>query len=292
MNRPKTNINWIWWGLGAFFFAVIIFRIGAASAVSNFEGSGKKVGIVKINGPILSSDAIVSQLEKLKNRNDISAIVIRIDSPGGLVAPTQEIYEKVKSIRGIKPIVSSMGSVAASGGYYIACGTDRIIASAGTLTGSIGVLLEWANLEELGKNAGVKMYRIKSGKYKNVPSLFEEIQENERDLLTEVVDDTHEQFVQAVLEGRPGLEESRVRELADGRVFSGKQAFEAGLVDELGGYASVVRRLSEKLGLSPNEEVFQIDLEDSGISGLLGLASLERWMKQPFSGFRLNYLMH
>ena len=109
---------------------------------------------------------------------------------------------------------------------------------------------------------------------------------------TGVVDDTHEQFVQAVLEGRPGLEESRVRELADGRVFSGKQAFEAGLVDELGGYASVVRRLSEKLGLSPNEEVFQLDLEDSSISGLLGLASLESWMKQPFSGFRLNYLMH
>ena len=136
------------------------------------------------------------------------------------------------------------------------------------------------------------MYRIKSGKYKNVPSLFEEIQENERDMLTGVVDDTYEQFVKAVLEGRPGLEESRVRELSDGRVFSGKQAFEEGLVDELGGYASVVRRLSEKLGLSPNEEVFLIDLEDSGISGLLGLASLERWMEQPFSGFRLNYLMH
>ena len=136
------------------------------------------------------------------------------------------------------------------------------------------------------------MYRIKSGKYKNVPSLFEEIQENARDLLTRGVDNTHEQFVQAVLEGRPGLEENRVRELADGRVFSGKQAFEAGLVDELGGYASVVSRLSEKLGLSPNEEVFQLDLEDSGISGLLGLASLERWIKQPISGFRLNYLMH
>ena len=266
---------------------------------------------------ILDPLPVVEQIQTMEQLDHVLGVILRIESPGGSVAASQEIHEALNQLRRNKPVYASLGSVAASGGYYIACGTDRIIASAGTLTGSIGVLLEWANLEELGKNAGVKMYRIKSGKYKNVPSLFEEIQENERDLLTEVVDDTHEQFVQAVLEGRPGLEESRVRgladgrglvqavlegrpgleesrvrELADGRVFSGKQAFEAGLVDELGGYASVVRRLSEQLGLSPNEEVFQLDLEDSGISGLLGLASLEQWMKQPFSGFRLNYLMH
>ena len=241
---------------------------------------------------ILDPLPVVEQIQTMEQLDHVLGVIIRIESPGGSVAASQEIHEALNQLRRNKPVYASLGSVAASGGYYIACGTDRIIASAGTLTGSIGVLLEWANLEELGKNAGVKMYRIKSGKYKNVPSLFEEIQENERDLLTGVVDDTHEQFIQAVLEGRPGLEESRVRELADGRVFSGKQAFEAGLVDELGGYASVVRRLSEQLGLSPNEEVFQLDLEDSGISGLLGLASLERWMKQPFSGFRLNYLMH
>ena len=252
----------------------------------------RQIGLIEVNGMILDPLPVVEQIQTMEQLDHVLGVILRIESPGGSVAASQEIHEALNQLRRNKPVYASLGSVAASGGYYIACGTDRIIASAGTLTGSIGVLLEWANLEELGKNAGVKMYRIKSGKYKNVPSLFEEIQENERDLLTGVVDDTHEQFVQAVLEGRPGLEESRVRELADGRVFSGKQAFEAGLVDELGGYASVVSRLSEKLGLSPNEEVFQLDLEDSGISGLLGLASLERWMKQPFSGFRLNYLMH
>ena len=258
----------------------------------SFGMGHRQIGLIEVNGMILDPLPVVEQIQTMEQLDHVLGVILRIESPGGSVAASQEIHEALNQLRRNKPVYASLGSVAASGGYYIACGTDRIIASAGTLTGSIGVLLEWANLEELGKNAGVKMYRIKSGKYKNVPSLFEEIQENERDLLTEVVDDTHEQFVQAVLEGRPGLEESRVRELADGRVFSGKQAFEAGLVDELGGYASVVRRLSEQLGLSPNEEVFQIDLEDSGISGLLGLASLERLMKQPFSGFRLNYLMH
>ena len=258
----------------------------------SFGMGQRQIGLIEVNGMILDPLPVVEQIQTMEQLDHVLGVILRIESPGGSVAASQEIHEALNQLRRNKPVYASLGSVAASGGYYIACGTDRIIASAGTLTGSIGVLLEWANLEELGKNAGVKMYRIKSGKYKNVPSLFEEIQENERDLLTGVVDDTHEQFVQAVLEGRPGLEESRVRELADGRVFSGKQAFEAGLVDELGGYASVVRRLSEQLGLSPNEEVFQLDLEDSGISGLLGLASLERWMKQPFSGFRLNYLMH
>ena len=258
----------------------------------SFGMGRRQIGLIEVNGMILDPLPVVEQIQTMEQLDHVLGVILRIESPGGSVAASQEIHEALNQLRKNKPVYASLGSVAASGGYYIACGTDRIIASAGTLTGSIGVLLEWANLEELGKNAGVKMYRIKSGKYKNVPSLFEEIQENERDLLTGVVDDTHEQFVQAVLEGRPGLEESHVRELADGRVFSGKQAFEAGLVDELGGYTSVVRRLSEKLGLSPNEEVFQLDLEDSGISGLLGLASLERWMKQPCSGFRLNYLMH
>ena len=258
----------------------------------SFGMGHRQIGLIEVNGMILDPLPVVEQIQTMEQLDHVLGVILRIESPGGSVAASQEIHEALNQLRRNKPVYASLGSVAASGGYYIACGTDRIIASAGTLTGSIGVLLEWANLEVLGKNAGVKMYRIKSGKYKNVPSLFEEIQENEWDLLTGVVDDTHEQFVQAVLEGRPGLEATRVRELADGRVFSGKQAFEAGLVDELGGYASVVSRLSEKLGLSPNEEVFQLDLEDSGISGLLGLASLERWMKQPFSGFRLNYLMH
>ena len=122
--------------------------------------------------------------------------------------------------------------------------------------------------------------------------MFEEISQNERNLLSSVIDDTLEQFVQAIIEGRPGLTESRVRELADGRVLSGRQALEAGLIDELGGFASVVSSLSRKLGLSPEEEVLKLDLGDTDFSGLLGLGSLQQWVKQPFSGFQLNYLLY
>ena len=227
MNRPKTNINWIWWGLGTFFFAVIIFRIGAASAVSNLEGSGKKVGIVKINGPILTSDAVVSQLEKLKNRKDISAIVMRIDSPGGLVAPTQEIYEKVKSLRGVKPIISSMGSVAASGGYYIALGADTLIANPGTIVGSIGVIMNYPIATELLGKVGIKFETVKSGGLKDVGSYSREVTEADRRHLNDMVTNIHNQFIDAVNDNR-SIEKSELIKLADGRVFTGLQSKDLG----------------------------------------------------------------
>ena len=252
----------------------------------------KQIGVIEVHGVMLDPLSVVEQIQMMEQMDHVSGVIIRINSPGGDVATAQEIYEALMKLRKYKPVYASMGSVAASGGYYIACATDRIIANAGTLTGSIGVLIQWANLEKLSENAGVKMYQIKSGKYKNIPSLFEEIQENERNLLSLVIDDTHEQFVQAIIEGRPGLAESRVRELADGRVFNGRQALEEGLIDELGGYASVVYSLSRKLGLSSEEEVLKLDLEDTDFAGLLGLGSLQYWVKQPFSGFQLNYLLH
>jgi protease-4 len=239
MNRPKTNINWIWWGLGIFFFAVIIFRIGAASAVTNLEGSGKKVGIVKINGPILTSDAVVSQLEKLKNRKDISAIVMRIDSPGGLVAPTQEIYEKVKSIRGVKPIISSMGSVAASGGYYIALGADTLIANPGTIVGSIGVIMNYPIATELLGKVGIKFETVKSGGLKDVGSYSREVTEADRRHLNDMVTNIHGQFIDAVNNNR-SIEKSELIKLADGRVFTGLQSKDLGLVDLLGTFEDAV----------------------------------------------------
>ncbi|MEC7854388.1 MAG: signal peptide peptidase SppA [Candidatus Neomarinimicrobiota bacterium] len=239
MKRPKTNTNWLWWGLGSLFISVIIFKIGEASAKSNLEGNGKKVGIVKINGPILSSDAIVSQLEKLKNRNDISAIVIRIDSPGGLVAPTQEIYEKVKSIRGIKPIVSSMGSVAASGGYYVALGADTLIANPGTIVGSIGVIMNYPVATELLGKVGIKFETVKSGGLKDVGSYSREVTEADRRHLNDMVNDIHNQFIDAVKDNR-AINKSELIKLADGRVFTGLQSKNLGLIDLLGTYEEAV----------------------------------------------------
>lgn len=264
MNRPKTNINWIWWGLGAFFFAVIIFRIGAASAVSNLEGSGKKVGIVKINGPILTSDAVVSQLEKLKNRKDISAIVVRIDSPGGLVAPTQEIYEKVKSLRGVKPIISSMGSVAASGGYYIALGADTLIANPGTIVGSIGVIMNYPIATELLGKVGIKFETVKSGGLKDVGSYSREVTEADRRHLNDMVTNIHNQFIDAVNDNR-SIEKSELIKLADGRVFTGLQSKDLGLVDLLGTFEDAVS-LAGSLGkIKGVPKTIQIDKKNSSL---------------------------
>lgn len=264
MNRPKTNINWIWWGLGAFFFAVIIFRIGAASAVSNFEGSGKKVGIVKINGPILTSDSVVSQLEKLKNRKDISAIVMRIDSPGGLVAPTQEIYEKVKSLRGVKPIIASMGSVAASGGYYIALGADTLIANPGTIVGSIGVIMNYPIATELLGKVGIKFETVKSGGLKDVGSYSREVTEADRRHLNDMVTNIHNQFIDAVNNNR-SIEKSELIKLADGRVFTGSQSKDLGLVDLLGTFEDAVS-LAGTLGkIKGVPKTIQIDKKNSSL---------------------------
>lgn len=170
IKRPKTNSKWLWWGLGSFFALVLAFQLGIWSTGLSLEGSGKKVGIVNVVGPILSSESTVKQLEKFRERGDVSAIVVRIDSPGGLVAPTQEIYEKIKAVRMEKPVVSSLGTVAASGGYYIALGGDTLMANPGTIIGSIGVVMEFPVMTELLEKVGIDFETIKSGELKDVGS--------------------------------------------------------------------------------------------------------------------------
>ena len=237
--RPKTNSSWLWWGLGSFFLLVIVFRLGVLSSNSSIDSPGKKVGIIKITGPIISSQSINLQIEKFKNRKDISAIVLRIDSPGGLVAPTQEIYEKVKSIRGIKPIISSMGSVAASGGYYIALGSDTLIANPGTIVGSIGVIMNYPVATELLNKVGIKFETVKSGGLKDVGSYSREVTEADRRHLNEMVANIHSQFIAAVEENR-SIDKSKLIKLADGRVFTGQQSKDLGLVDVLGTFEDAI----------------------------------------------------
>ena len=237
--RPKTNSSWLWWALGFFFLLLIVFRLGVLSSNSSIDSPGKKVGIVKITGPIISSQSINLQIEKFKNRKDISAIVLRIDSPGGLVAPTQEIYEKVKSIRGIKPIISSMGSVAASGGYYIALGSDTLIANPGTIVGSIGVIMNYPVATELLNKVGIKFETVKSGGLKDVGSYSREVTEADRRHLNEMVANIHSQFIAAVEENR-SIDKSKLINLADGRVFTGQQSKDLGLVDVLGTFEDAI----------------------------------------------------
>lgn len=241
--------------VGAVFSILIVLTI----ILSLFAGDsglalGDKVGIVKIEGVIVDSIDINRQIKEFANRDDIKAVIIRINSPGGSVAPSQEIYGEVKRLSSRKKVVASMSSVAASGGYYIALGADKIVANPGTITGSIGVIVQYMNFEGLLSKIGLKGNVIKSGEFKDSGSPLREMTDVEKKLLQELVDDVQEQFVEAVVEGRD-LEPEAVRKLADGRIFSGSQAFDLGLVDEMGGLAEAVELVSKMAGLDEDPSI-------------------------------------
>jgi protease IV len=198
------------------------------------------VAVVWVEGAIEDSTRTVDELERLAEDDRIAAVVLRVDSPGGGVAPSQEIYDAVLRLREAKPVVASLGNVAASGGYYVAAACDAIVANPGTLTGSIGVLMQFGNVEDLLRKVGVEAEILKAGRYKDIGSPVRPMSAEERGLLQDVLANVHDQFVDAIARGRK-LEPADVRLVADGRIFSGKQALELALVDELGGLREAVR---------------------------------------------------
>ncbi|MBI5204923.1 MAG: signal peptide peptidase SppA [Nitrospirae bacterium] len=215
---------------------------------------GEKVAVVRIEGPIMDSKNSVDEIKEYIKDPSIKAIVLRVDSPGGAVAPSQEIYEEVKKATLKKKVIVSMGSVAASGGYYISAPANRIIANPGTLTGSIGVIMEIPNLEGLLNKIGVKTEVVKSGKHKDMASAFRSMGKEERAILQNVLDDVHEQFIKAVSEGRKKPLDD-IKELADGRIFTGRQALEIGLVDELGSLEDAINVAAKLAGIKVEPEV-------------------------------------
>lgn len=240
-------------GIFAFFLAMIL-------AVSHFLDRPARfvvrdqVGVVEVEGAIVDSRKIIEQLHSFHENGSVKAIVLRIDSPGGGVGPSQEIHDEVKRIDADKPIVVSMGSVAASGGYYIAAPAREIFANPGTLTGSIGVIMEFANFQELLEKIGLHSEVVKSGKHKDIGSPVRPMTEEDRALLQALIDDVHSQFVDSVATGRH-LDVQTVRRLADGRIFTGRQARELGLVDELGSLEAAVRRAGELGGIDGKPKV-------------------------------------
>lgn len=209
---------------------------------------GERVAVVRIEGVIVDSRDAIEELRKFRENPGVKAIVLRIDSPGGGVVASQEIYAEVLKTRtdGKVKVVASMGNLAASGGYYIAAATDKIVANPGTLTGSIGVIMELANVRGLMEKVGVQSVVIKSGKHKDLASPFRTMSAEDRALLQGVLDDVHDQFIQAVAAGR-AMKVDQVRDLADGRVFTGRQARTARLVDELGDLQDAIK-LAGKMG--------------------------------------------
>jgi protease-4 len=196
----------------------------------------------------------VDEIKDYTKNMAIKAIVLRVDSPGGGVVASQEIYEEVKRAASKKKVVVSMGAAAVSGGYYIAAPASRIIANPGTITGSIGVIMEIPNIKGLMDKIGVKSDVIKSGKHKDLASAFRDMGREEREILQGLMDDVHEQFIQAVSEGRRMAIED-VKKIADGRVFSGRQALKAGLVDELGDLDYAIKTAAKMAGIKGEPEV-------------------------------------
>jgi protease-4 len=221
--------------------SMFVFCSGVAAIVSatsggEVEGKGQnKVGVLEVKGAIEKSDGFLKDLKHFRDNDDIKAVVVRVDSPGGAVAPSQEMHDAIAKTVKVKPVVIAMGNLAASGGYYLSVSATKIYADPGTLTGSIGVIAEMPEVDALMDKINVKMNVYRSGKLKDMGSPFRPPTDDDRKLFQSVIDDTYDQFLTAVAEGRH-LKVEEVRPLADGRVFTGRQAKAKNLVDELGGF--------------------------------------------------------
>lgn len=235
--------------------------------------SGKNgVGLVEVKGMIIDSRETVRQLRYFLKKDDIKSVVLRVDSPGGVVAPSQEIYEEVKKFASKKKIIVSMGSLAASGGYYISAPATLIYANPGTITASIGVIIKLSNVEALMDKIGIKATVIKTGKFKDSGSPARKMTEEDRAMFQSVIDSTHNQFVRAVAAGRK-LPEDQVRKIADGRVLSGEQALGLKLVDRLGTMQDAIEEAGRQAGISgepqlvlpPKKKVHYLDLLTEGV---------------------------
>lgn len=267
-------------GKKLFIFFLAGLTLFAVSSVifSKLSPTPPKIGVVEINGIILDSRDVVRQLTHFSKDPSILGIIIRIDSPGGSVAPSQEIYNEVLKIReSDKKIVASMGSLAASGGYYIASAANRIFANPGTLTGSIGVIMAFSNVEGLMDKIGLAPVVVKSGKFKDTGSPVRPMSEEEREFLQSVLDDVHEQFIEAVSQGRQ-MDIEILKTLADGRIYTGRQALTHKLVDELGGFEESLAFLTEDLGIKKRPELVQEK----------GELSFFDWMMQSISPQKLT----
>ena len=247
-------------GLGVI-VALLIFFFGILFLAGRYSGGksgrmvfGDKIAIVEVKGVIAQSSGIIEELQQYLEDREVKAIILRIDSPGGGVGPAQEIYREVMKIKAKKKVVTSMGSVAASGGYYIASASDLIVANPGTITGSIGVIMQFSNFEELLKKIGIKGVVLKSGEHKDIGSPFREMTPEEKKIMQEVLDNVHQQFIQAVAEGRK-LDRAKVVEIADGRILTGEQAKKLGLVDQMGNLQDTIEITAKMVGISGKPNV-------------------------------------
>lgn len=267
-------------------FIIGISMLGALFIVPKVKQSKlanhDKIAVIYVDGMIVGgrgqvslfaegggTDALIRQLHTARDDAAVKAIILRINSPGGTVPASQEVGEELKKIRAAgKPVITSMADMAASGGYWLAACTDKIYANPSTITGSLGVYMPYSNWEELYKKIGVRQEKIKSGPHKDILSPDRQLTEEERDIIQVMVDDMYNQFVEVIAEGRH-LDPAKVRELADGRIYTGRQAKEVGLVDELGNMYDAIDGAANMVGIQGEPEIIEYG-KMNALEALLG----------------------
>jgi protease-4 len=271
-------------GFLSFLFLYTFVRGIATDDREEVYGSGDKIAVIELNGVIADSKDIVRQFKKYSDDRSIRGILLRVESPGGGVVASQEIFEEVKKSRHRKPVVVSMGSLAASGGYYVSCPANRIVANPGTLTGSIGVISQFLRYDSLLGKIGVEVNTIKSGKFKDAGNPFRAMDDIDKKYFQSLMDDVHRQFISAV-EIERKLEHQSVLKIADGRVFTGTQALTIGLIDTIGTYEDAVMITADLAGIRGEPSIvkerkrglsiFDQFLGSTRIAGILGLHDTE-----------------
>ncbi len=238
--------------VGIPFLMVVLLAATQQNKAGEIIAPKNKVAVVELLGPIMDSKEVIEKLYEQIENEKVKAIVLRIDSPGGAVGPSQEIYETVKYLKTKKPIVASLGTVAASGGFYAAVGASKVFCQRGTLTGSVGVIMQFPNVQKAAEGLGIGMVTLKSGGLKDAGNIFREMTPEEQQYLQQTLDRAHEQFVAAVAEGR-GVSVEDVKKVADGRILLGEDAKALKLVDEFGTVYDAARSALELAGLPLKE---------------------------------------
>jgi protease-4 len=296
--KRSTLLLWIICGGGGLlFFILCLLALASYFSDENSPGlslSGNQVAALRVEGTLTDSTEFVDQLKDFGNRSSVKSVVIRINSPGGGVAASQEMYEAIRKFRAEtkKKVVVSMASVAASGGYYIACAADKIFANPGTVTGSIGVIAEWYNYGDLLRWAKMQSIVIKTGTFKDAGSPTRPLTNEERAYFQSLINNMYSQFVSAVASSRK-MKEEAVRKLADGRVFTGQEAKTNGLVDELGTYQDAIAAAAKMAGITGPPKVLSPAKKSLSILDLLmgeGRSALSLNPDHSESHIRFEYL--
>ncbi len=277
-------------------FLLVILVVGLIviflTVIKSFIPLGEKVAVVEIKGLITESRSVIDRIIKFKKDKTVKAIVLRIETPGGAVGPSQEIYQEVRKAGQVKKVVASMGAVAASGGYYVSSAAHKIFANPGTITGSIGVVAEFSNIEEILKKVGLKTVTIKSGDFKDIGSPLREMTSEEHQLIKGIIDGVHKQFIRAVAEGR-NLPIEAVEKIADGRILTGEQAKELGLIDQLGNLQDAITLASQLAGIKGEPHIIYPEKKRPSVWDFLLGALLQKGTNIPFShSYNLWYIIN